>query len=311
MNYSRNFENLTSSETVRQARIKASGIQLNGLRDQFLTQQSTVKAYADFTIAGFCFIPTVTNPSSGGYETSALRVYLALYRIGTNNLPEIKLYSSANGGQLYNSIDDAVQDTTTSPFLNFLNDVSIDGTAGYNVINDPLYVNAIEFELVFLDINTYTYLTTEINADALAIGLDVSLLVERAVVAVHPAISGATQIQYYRTLLFTPCPEITLPNYTSRGAVAYAYGQHCPPLWEKKTLALQSRKEGIITRAVDQNEQSQSATAPAELTLQFLVQKTALELEARKELEQKCKRSFWKMLMEHFRNFWKGLFRGK
>lgn len=226
-----NFERdgVTYSENaVYKFHIEISAQDLDEMVEHFNTNNTDT----ELSIAGFCFIPVYDVISNNGnaitFETIGFRVVLALWRKEHGLLPRsMQLYSftTMNDAMALGIPYDAqvVEYLFTTNGLNRMpyssNDLVINGTR--------------EFDVVFLDYSSYSYLAKSRRFYQGGNRTSEGLILERSIQVVdYQDNEGSFQQAAYRSLIFRPFPLPDLLEYDSEVSAAYRYGEHCPPYWK-------------------------------------------------------------------------------
>ncbi|HMQ47383.1 MAG TPA: hypothetical protein PKA00_08195 [Saprospiraceae bacterium] len=194
-------------------------------------------------IAGFCFIPirqeVVVSPTEVHFATIGFRVVLTLWDQVSGTVPSIKFNT-------FNDMKDAFAASLSNPqgslrYLEYVFPANGPNRTPFDSL-DPLIFNTREFDLVFLDFKTCLHFAREKSFyENNNRGNTDGLIVERSLQRINYLDeNGIFQTKVLRSLIFRPNPVPPLQNYDSQAAIAYSYGEHCPPYWKKQQQVVAS-----------------------------------------------------------------------
>jgi hypothetical protein len=210
---------------------------------------STLDAYQ---IAGFCITPkwvtTSDNPDpcTIHFTTKGFRIFLTLWQDRENSPPAVALFgipSSFEQGPEY-SLMDALspnfenQKLPADDFFEIIDEIVYDDGREITISSFPAGFNlhqlTREFDLAFLDLNSYEFLANEDNyyaSAAIPDPLTRKILIERSFLTIADQPVNGESTLYYRSLICRPFPIPEQLDYASRAAVTFTYPPHCPPYW--------------------------------------------------------------------------------
>lgn len=254
---------------INQFEIKVPFQTLENLVEDFRRSSDANK----YEPAGFCFFPLIEsqahtgNPNLNDFSTTGLIATLAIWEKSQSlgNVPEpreIGIYSfTANG--VPQSIEEAGKLTLDVNRLgSSYKYVTLRPSTGARQLlnpSDTIYEATREFDLVFLDYNSFRDLATSNYfypngvrpSDPSTGNVQEGIIIERFLSVMDS--DQDQDMDYYRSLIFKPLPLPELGNTTTEAAVAFKIGDFCPPYWRRpKSLAYSG--EAFLMQASYLNE---------------------------------------------------------
>ena len=226
-----------------------------GQYEELLSAYTSDPDFNAYRVAGLGFVPVIdtlsetlvsnatTTLNQVKYATIGLRAVLVLWQgkvVNGQNLPEeIIIFGFGNiekaftiSAQKFQADDDHFVELTSN--------------LSKRTVNDALVTNSREFDIVFLDSLEFEYLARSGDFYNLQQRPTLNgqphegIIIERAFGTIRPGTSDVS-LTNYRTLLFKPSPIPALSSeYNSEAAVAFRYGEHCPPFWIDPSKSVQA-----------------------------------------------------------------------
>lgn len=197
-------------------------------------------------VAGFLIAPIIEeeaiDENTIEFHTRGLRVGLALFVDNGGQAPQIEIHTFTDMRSFFDptftpdathNIFEIYFEATPSPFSTSF--VVSPPTPGENAIgteDSRVKDSEQEFELVFLDISLYKYLAMDASYYPNQTRPSLGIAIERALTTVEDRLKPAVPaIKKFRTLVFRPDPFPVPGAMPDEAALAYSYGEHCPPYW--------------------------------------------------------------------------------
>lgn len=249
-----NFERGTTvfvEDSVFQFKIEIPYGVLNRLKVDFESQNTNT----NLSVAGFSFLPlmevsnTTTNPDSIFFFTKGYRAVLTLWESmqNANGTPQPNKVSFYTYTTIPEAVATYINTTSNHDFIDFFvdtmpyaNGVVVD-TAKF-ALSDSIVYDTREFDLVFLDIDEFDMLATDVKYYEDFSRNQHGITLERSFRTLNVKNEYSTSSPTYsmvsfRTLIFRPLPTPELlKDYDSETAIAYKTGNECPPWWRERSI---------------------------------------------------------------------------
>lgn len=227
----------------------------------------------DFQLAGLCFIPIWTDltdsfPNLKGdhiFQTVGIRIAVVLWKPSSNNGPdEVILAGFGNNSK---SIENALLPIEGTEYHENLGHYTIEEkfqphstfrTSSLFSKQELLRIkDTREFDFAFLSYEDYLYLATspDFYGEKGRLEEEHGIIIERSLSGLDVSLNDPDTFELinFRSLSIRPNPLPELRTVTTRVAIAYEQGKHCPPYWWLNDL-VETFEQTVIKEMEDRKE---------------------------------------------------------